>query len=115
MINNLEPHIDSMPQLKDALTQLHKVITDEQVLRDHHRVLQTDAADATGQRDQLIATGDDLYSRLTRGLQAIHGAKNVRLKEFGVKPLRAGRPKKPSPDPTPPPVEAPVPVTGPVK
>src|SRR5262249_2932902 len=71
------------------------------VLRERQMVLQADANDATRQRDVLLSTGDELYARLKRGLQSAHGAKSARLKEFGVKPLAAGRPKKQPPEGTP--------------
>src|SRR5262249_11456248 len=85
--NNLEPHLETVSHLKDLFTEFRKVITDAQALRDRQKVLQADSEDATKQRDQLLAAGEALYSRLRLGLQSTHGPKSVRLKEFGLKPV----------------------------
>jgi hypothetical protein len=102
--NNLSANIDQLPQLKDQLFQLQATLTSTQALRDRLRALRGDLGDAMTQRDQLFATGDDLYTRLSLALRSIHGPQSRQLETFGLKPRKMGRPRKaavPTPEPPP--------------
>jgi hypothetical protein len=103
--NNLTANIDQVPQLKDQLTQFQATLASTQALRDRLRSLQGELGDAMTQRNELFATGDDLYTRLNLALRSIHGPQSRQLETFGLKPRKpGGRPRKaPVPAPAPPP------------
>src|SRR5436305_206965 len=86
--NNYQPHSDALPHLKDALTRFQQVLANAQTLHERQQILKADAGDTTAQRKGLLTEGDDLFARLTLGLQSLHGPKSERLREFGLKPRR---------------------------
>jgi hypothetical protein len=94
MINNLLPLLDEVPQLKPAHGQLQKTVADAKVLRDHLRSVKANLQGSTTQRKEVIATGEELFSRLSLGLRSAFGPKSDRLTAFAVKPLKTGRPSK---------------------
>jgi len=95
--NNLAPQMDQLPQFKEAFAQFQAVLTQAQALRDRMKVIQGDANEAIQQRAAVFAAGDELFSRLSHALKAVHGPQSGRLKDFGLKPLKTGRPKKKTP------------------
>src|SRR5262249_38698161 len=102
LINNYEPHSDTLPHLKEALARLEQVLARARELRERQQVLKADVGDNVVQRNSLLTEGDDLFTRLTLGLQSLHGPKSERLREFGLKPRRnPGRPAKAAPSPAP--------------
>jgi hypothetical protein len=109
--NNLVPLLDQMPQFKGEITQFQSVLSETQALRDRINVLKSQGEEAFKQRDALFVEGDDLFTRLSLALRAVHGPDSSRLREFGLKPRKkaGGRPRKkqtkPTPTPAPPPVE----------
>jgi hypothetical protein len=105
--NNLVPLIDQMPQFKDQITQFQGLLAQTQALRDQINTLKGQGEEALKQRDALFVEGDDLFTRLSLALRAVHGPESSRLRAFGLKPRkRIGRPKKKTSVPVPPPVEA---------
>src|SRR5712691_9284060 len=111
--NNYQPHSDALPHLKDALARFQQVLANAQALRDRLKVLKANTGDTTTQRDSLLTEGDDLFTRLTLGLQSLHGPKSERLREFGLKPRRKpGRAAQPTPVPSPSPNPGPEAATG---
>jgi hypothetical protein len=92
--NNLAPQMDQLPQFKEAFAQFQSLLSQAQALRDRMKIIQGDANEAIQQRDAIFAAGDELFSRLSHALKAVHGPQSGRLKDFGLKPLKTGRPKK---------------------
>jgi hypothetical protein len=119
--NNLAPQIDQMPQFKDQFTQFQGVLVQAQAVRDQLKIIKGDGDEAIKQRDALLAEGDDLFTRLSYALKAVHGPQSGRLRDYGIKPRKIGRPKKTTAVPVPPPptveihasVAVPVPVAEP--
>ena len=108
--NNIAPLIDQMPQFKDQIAQFKSVLAQTQALRDRLKIIKGDGEDAIQQRDALFTEGDDLFTRLSHALRAVHGPESSRLRDYGLKPRKkvGGRPRKtpaPTPTPAPPPVE----------
>jgi hypothetical protein len=111
MSDNVTPQLDAFPQLKDFHTQFQQIINEAKALGSQLIALAADSLSANARRKQLIATGDDLFSRLGHGLKSALGPKNEDLVRFGVKRNRAGRKPKsalttPRPAPTTPPPAA---------
>jgi hypothetical protein len=100
--NNLAPQIDQLPLFKDAFAEFQALLSQAQALRDRMKIIQGDAAEALQQRTAIFAAGDELFSRLSHALKAVHGPQSGRLKDFGLKPLKTGRPKKQAPTDPPP-------------
>jgi hypothetical protein len=92
--NNLAPQIDQLPQLKDQFTQFQSVLAQAQAVRDRLKVIKGDGDEAIKQRNALLTEGDDLFIRLSHGLKAVHGPESGRLRDYGIKPRRSGRPRK---------------------
>ncbi len=104
--NNLASQIDQMPQFKDQFTQFQSVLAQAQTVRDRLKVIKGDGDEAIKQRDALLAEGDDLFNRLSHALKAVHGPQSGRLRDYGLKPRKTGRPRKAAvPVPPPPAVE----------
>jgi len=99
MTNNLLPILDEVPQLKAAHGQLQQKIADAKTLRDHLRSVKADVQGSTTQRKEMMAAGEELFSRLSLGLRSAFGPKSDRLAAFTVKPRKTGRPSKPVPAP----------------
>jgi hypothetical protein len=94
MINNLQPLLDEVPQLKPAHGQLQQTVADAKVLRDQLRNLKAVIKGSTAQRKDVMATGEELFARLSLGLRSAYGPKNERLAAFSVKPRKSGQPSK---------------------
>ncbi len=92
MINNLQPLLDEVPQLKPAHAQLQQTVADAKVLRDQLRSMKAVVKSGSSQRKSLMSTGEELFSRLSLGLRSAYGPKSERLASFVVKPLKTGRP-----------------------
>ena len=104
--NNLASQIDQMPQLKDQFTQFQSVVAQAQAVRSRLKVIQGEADEAITQRNSLLTEGDDLFNRLSHALKAVLGPQNGRLRDYGLKPRKSGRPRKVAvPVPPPPTVE----------
>jgi hypothetical protein len=108
--NNLATRLDLLPQFRDQITQFQGVLAQLQTLRDRLKVLKGDSDEAIRQRDVLFGEGEELFTRLSLALRAVHGPDSSRLHDFGLKPRKkaGGRPRKkpvPTPTPAPPPVE----------
>ena len=104
--NNLGQQIDQLPQFKDQFTQFQGVLVQAQAVRDRLKVIKGDGDEAIKQRDALLAEGDDLFTRLSHALKAVHGPQSGRLRDYGLKPRKTGRPRKTTvPVPPPPTVE----------
>jgi hypothetical protein len=101
--NNLAPQIDQLPQLRVPFTQFQGVLAQAQAVRDRLKVIKGDGAEAIQQRDALLTEGDDLFTRLNHALKGIHGPQSGRLRDYGIKPRKIGRPRKMA-TPVPPPV-----------
>jgi hypothetical protein len=104
--NNLAPQIDQLPQFKEQFAQFQSVLSLVVTLRDRMKIIQGDFTEAITQRDALFAEGDELFTRLSHALKAVHGPLSGRLKDFGLKPRKTGRPKgtktkQPTPEPAP--------------
>jgi hypothetical protein len=111
MSDNVTPQLDAFPQLKEFHTEFQQIINEARALGSQLIALAADSLSASARRKQLIATGDDLFSRLGHGLKSALGPKNENLARFGVKRNRAGRKSKaaqptPTPAPTTPPPAA---------
>jgi hypothetical protein len=80
---------------------------------------QAEAQQATRDLEDALQRGSDMADHLRSGIKTRYGKRNEKLKEFGLKVLRAGGRKKksttavkPSPQvPSPPPTTSPPPVT----
>ena len=108
MINNLEPELAEMPNLRPAHAALQQTIADAKALRDHLKDMTANVRSSTGQRKDLVAKGEDLFSLLSHGLRFALGPDNQKLAAFAVKPRkRTGRPHKTTPPPITPIPEAP--------
>ncbi len=94
MINNLQPLLDEVPQLKPAHAQLQQTVADAKVLRDQLRNMKAMVQSGSSQRKNLMATGEELFARLSLGLRSAYGPKNERLAAFSVKPRKSGQPSK---------------------
>jgi hypothetical protein len=46
---------------------------------------------ALTERNDMLQGGEELYTRLSLGLQSLHGPSSDRLHEFGLKPKKARR------------------------
>jgi hypothetical protein len=108
MNNNVQAQLAAFPQLKDFQVEFQKVINDALALRLHMKDLEAESLSATARRNELISSGDVLFSRLGHGLRSALGPKSELLVKYGLKRGKAGRKAKaaeptPSPDPTPPP------------
>ena len=91
------------------------MLVQAQAVRDRLKVIKGDGDEAIKQRDALLAEGDDLFIRLSHALKAVHGPQSGRLRDYGLKPRKTGRPRKTAvPVPPPPTVEvrASVPAAG---
>ena len=99
--NNLAPHMDQLPLFKEQFAQFQDMLARAQALRDRLMVIKADADEAVKQRNALFVEGDDLFTRLGHALRAVHGPESGRLREFGLKPRKLGRPKKQAEQPTP--------------
>jgi hypothetical protein len=104
LADNLAPQIDQAPGLKDQFAQFQALLTEAKSLRSQLNTLRASTSVALAQRNQMLVDGGDLYTRLSLGLQSIHGPQSPRLKAFGLKPrkTRTGRPRG-TPDAAPPP------------
>jgi len=104
LADNLAPQVDQMPGIKEQFVQFQAMLVEAKTLRNQLNTLRANTAAALLQRDQLLVDGGDLFTRLSLGLQSVHGPRNPRLKEFGLKPRkkRTGRPRT-TPASTPPP------------
>jgi hypothetical protein len=98
---NLAPQIDQLPQFKDQFAQFQGVLSQALALHSQLKLLQGSTDDAMQQRDALFTQGDDLFTRLRHALKAVHGPQSGRLRSFGFKPEKTGRPRKTAPPPTP--------------
>jgi len=96
MVDNLVPQVDQMPGLKETFVQFQAMLATAKSLRNQLNMLRAETSIALTRRNQLLGDGGDLFARLQLGLQAIHGPRNPRLREFGLKPrgVRPGRPRK---------------------
>ncbi len=92
MINNLQPLLDEVPQLKPAHAQLQQTVADAKVLRDQLRNMKAMVQSGSSQRKNIMATGEELFFRLSFGLRSNYGPKSERLAAFAVKPQKTGRP-----------------------
>src|SRR5436309_7346698 len=70
MSNNVALQLDAFPQLKDFHTQLQQTIAEARALGSQLKALDADSLTAVARRKQLIATGNDLFSRLGHGLKS---------------------------------------------
>jgi hypothetical protein len=91
MTNNLLPLLDEVPQLKPAHAQLQQTVADAKALRDQLQSMKAVVQSSSAQRKTLMATGEELFSRLGHGLRSAYGPKSERLAAFAVKPLKTGR------------------------
>jgi hypothetical protein len=91
---NLALHIDQLPLFKDQFSQFQGMLAAAQSLTSQLDAARANTADLMAQRTQMVTDGDDLYNRLSLALRAVHGPAAGRLREFGLKPHRLGRPKK---------------------
>jgi hypothetical protein len=94
MSDNVAPQLDAFPQLKDFHTQLQQTIADARALGSQLKALDAESLTAVARRQQLIATGNDLFSRLGHGLKSALGPKSEGLVRYGVKRTRSGRKAK---------------------
>ena len=92
MTNNLLPLLDEVPQLKPAHAQLQQTVAEAKVLRDHLRNMKAEVQGSSAQRKDVMATGEELFARLSLGLRSAYGPKSERLAAFAVKPRRSSRP-----------------------
>jgi hypothetical protein len=99
LADNLTPQIDQMPGLKEPLAQFQTLLAAAKAVRNQLHTLRADTDSAITQRNQLLVDGGDLFARLALGLQAAHGPRSPRLREYGLKPRkpRPGRPRKTPP------------------
>lgn len=88
LADNLEPKIGQMPGLQAPFAKFQAMLAEAKALRNQLNSLRAGTSTALVQRDQLLLDGSDLYSRLTLGLQSIHGPRSPQLKEFGLKPRK---------------------------
>ena len=86
--DNLMPYIDQLPHLKDTFTEFQVRLGAAKTLRNLLKKLRADSGDAMTQRNEMLAGGEDLYTRLNLGLQSLHGPTSQRLHEFGLKPKK---------------------------
>ena len=104
--SNLAPLAEQMPQFKDQIQRFGTLLTELEALRAQQKILRGDYENTFKQRDELFVEGDDLFTRLSHALRAIHGPDSRHLRNFGLKPRKkaGGRPRKkpaPTPDPLP--------------
>ncbi|HZF13711.1 MAG TPA: hypothetical protein VFE33_33375 [Thermoanaerobaculia bacterium] len=101
MANNLAPQIDQLPGLKEPFAEFQTLLTQAKDLRNQLNTLRAGVDNALTQRNQLLVNGGDLFSRLSLGLQSVHGPRSPLLREFGLKPRkpRSGRPRTTPPPP----------------
>jgi hypothetical protein len=94
MANNLAPQIEQLPGLKEPFAQFQALLDQAITVRNQLKMEQAQAAMTFTRRDQLMADGAVLFSRLRLGLQSVHGPESPKLREFGLKPhKRGGRPR----------------------
>jgi hypothetical protein len=106
LADNLAPQIDQMPGLAAPFAQFQTLLASAKGVRNQLNTLRADTDSALTQRDQLLVDGGALFSRLTLGLQSIHGPQSPRLREFGLKPRKVRARTRPTPTPPPPTPEA---------
>jgi hypothetical protein len=110
---NLAPQIDQMPLFKDQFTQFQAMLQEAESLVSQLDAARANTDDLMARRNQMLTGGDDLFNRLSLALRAIHGPAAGRLREFGLKPHRPGRPKKSTTPVSPAPEAAPAPAAAP--
>ncbi len=86
--DNLEPKVAQMPGLQAPFAEFQAMLAEAKTVRNQLNSLRAGTSTAVIRRDQLLQDGGDLYTRLTLGLQSIHGPRSPQLKEFGLKPRR---------------------------
>jgi hypothetical protein len=114
---NLALHIDELALFKDQFLQFQAMLAEAQALSSLLDASRADTDDLMARRSRMLTAGEDLFARLSLALRAVHGPQAGRLREFGLKPHRPGRPRKKSPSvpvtPPPNPNPAPEATTGP--
>src|SRR5689334_12753793 len=113
--DNLTPLAEQMPQFRDQIFRFQSLLSQVLALRARQKILKGDYEDTFKQRDALFFEGDDLFSRLSHALRAVHGPTSSQLRHFGLKPRKnaGGRPRKQQ-VPTPPPPQPEIHTSGPV-
>ena len=104
LADNLAPQVAQMPGLKEPFAQFQALLAEAKTVRNQLNTLRADTATALTQRDRLLVAGGELFTRLSLGLQSVHGPRNPRLRAFGLKPRKkpTGRPRtNPTPTPAP--------------
>ena len=106
----LAPLLDAMPHVKPVHAELVQMLADAKALEFQLKGQKAAAAQAAIDRQDLVKKGEALRSRLASALAFEHGPTSVLLKEFGLRPRRAGgRKKTATPPPTPAPAAQPAP------
>jgi hypothetical protein len=107
----IEDRLSEMPHLQESRERLRQLIAEAEATQARFEVNRVAWRVDSERSAEITREAEDLRSRLTGALHYQFGPKNVELAEFGVKPRRAGRPKKtaqtPTPDPTPPQTQTP--------
>ncbi|HXU45554.1 MAG TPA: hypothetical protein VN783_08510 [Thermoanaerobaculia bacterium] len=90
----LKAHPDELGFLTADLGELTALIEKGNTLAIRLEGLRADLGEATREREDVIVQGEQLRIRVTSTLRGRYGLKNERLKEFGLRPLRARPPRK---------------------
>ncbi|HZF12456.1 MAG TPA: hypothetical protein VFE33_27010 [Thermoanaerobaculia bacterium] len=114
MNDHVQAQLAAFPQLKDFQVEFQQIIDEAKALRLQMKDIEAESLSATSRRNDLIVTGDDLFSRLNHGLRSALGPKSELLVRYGLKRGKVGRKAKAAqPAPTPgPPAPPPVEVQG---
>src|ERR1700709_1550222 len=82
--DNLAPQIDDFPGLQAPFAQFLMLLNGAKSIRNQLHTLRADTDSALTQRNQVLVDGGDLFTRLTLGLQSVHGPRSPRLREYGL-------------------------------
>jgi hypothetical protein len=84
---SLAEEIDQLPQFKGLFTEFQALLASVQASSSRLEALRAEADTVMSERNALVATGDELFSRLSLALRAVYGPQSHRLRAFGLKPL----------------------------
>ena len=93
---------DELQSVEPLSQQLSETLTEVQEYSLQEKASRAERQQFTKKRQETIARGKELASRLRAGIKSVYGAKNEKLIEFGVPPFRRrARSKEKEPQPAP--------------
>lgn len=104
--DNLEPLLGELPYLSAQHAELDRAIEEALRLEAEQEVAIARLREINTERAAVQARGQEIRRKIVFGLRGHYRGTNVKLLQFGVKPLRGGRRSKKTRSPEPPPEPA---------